>query len=131
MDLPQLKLLIGTHRGATAEEQAKFPMASPTPFLHCWTETTGGRVISPTSFEAANRKLVSWSKAEYYAAIGSRDYLEVPRSTLMAIAKKCGWSKHFLRNDPPILPVGLPIQLLDALKFPYRINDWGGLIPAH
>jgi len=129
MDVPSLRLVIGTHRAATEEEIGLNPLSSPVPFLHCWTEHKG-RVLSPSSYEAADSRLISWPIETYYAANGTHDTRAIPRALLMAIARKHGWKRHFLKNDPPSLPIGLPLQLLDAIKFPYRINARGGLLPA-
>ena len=127
LDVPGAQLCFGVLAGATDEERAANPKASPTPFIHSWVEQ-GGTVYSPTQIEREGG-LIPWPKAVYYETNGIITAHTIMRPALLKISAEIGLSAHLRLGRPLKTSASFVFGLLDAAGLPYAIARDGGLVP--
>jgi hypothetical protein len=128
IDIPRAELVIGTVRGASPEELAVNPNASPIAFIHAWVELAGA-VIAPTTMEAMGMRIVPMKRQSYYEANGITDTTVRSREWVRLVARQHGLDKH-LRYHKPIPNGGsFAAILLSEAGVRYRNVD-GAALPG-
>jgi hypothetical protein len=129
LDVPQAKLMVGTFRAATPEEQAASPEVSPVPFIHAWTEIHGA-VFAPTTYESCNAQLVPFDLVDYYQRNGTRDVVCMDRARLLRLSRKYGLDKYILYGAPLEGNLKFASVILDELGVRHRMSTDNGLLPG-
>lgn len=129
LDVPQAKLMIGTFRAGTEEEQAACTLVSREPFIHAWCEV-GEQVYSPTAYENCNRQLVPFDKADYYSQNQARDIVCMDRARLLRLSRKYGLGKYIMYLAPLEGNLKFASVILDELGVKHRMSKDNGLLPG-
>lgn len=127
LDVSTATLCMGVLAGASEEELAASPEASPTPFIHAWVEQ-GNMVFSPTQIEREGG-LTPWPKPVYYETNGVRDAHMIDRPRLLKLAGAIGLSAHLRLGRALKTDASLAFMLLDMAGMPYAVAKDGGLVP--
>lgn len=127
LDVPGTDLWFGVLAGATEEELAANPAASPTPFIHSWVQY-GETVYSPTQIEREG-ELIPWQRAVYYKTNGVRDAHMMARPALLKLSGEIGLSAHLRLGRPLKTDASFVFTVLDRAGLPYATARDGGLVP--
>jgi hypothetical protein len=128
LDMPRVRIAIGTVRAATADERRSIPNASTVPFIHAWCELGKDTVYTPTLVERWDG-LIPFDREQYYHFNGVSNVHHVSRKRVMDLAKLHSWSSHILRDKPRKLVPTLGQVILEASGIPHMVNEDRGVTP--
>jgi hypothetical protein len=129
LDVPIARLMVGTFRGGTPEEQAACTEVSKEPFIHAWCEV-GDKIYAPTAYEACDRQLVGFDKSDYYERNQAKDVVSMSRPQLLALSRKYGLGKYILYLTPLEGNLKFASVILDELGVKHRLSKDNGLLPG-